>query len=208
MFRSGASQNLTSSSHYLRICQSIRSARPSVELLGGRNPAAGESNLLTLHFRRRRRDPTPAPRGPTTERQKNVAMPAHVGQRTQPLPSAARFPVAAPWGRQILDRGGGHVPHMRAAGHARHVPSKRRDWHVPLPWALTGTTRGRHNNRPGRPAGPGPSLRQHHKGGRVGQKQVEGTQEGQSTQQQQSCRKCRAKGECLEIPRGIRNAGE
>ena len=41
-----------------------------------------------------------------------------------------------------MDRGGGHVPHMRAAGHARHIPSKRRDWHVPLPWALTGTTLG------------------------------------------------------------------
>jgi len=44
-------------------------------------------------------------------------------------------------------------------------------------------------------------------GGRE-QKQVQGTQEGQSTQQQQNCRKCRAKGECLEIPRGIRNAEE
>ena len=73
-------------------------------------------------------------------------------------PERGAIPCGGPLGvGQILDRGGGHVPHMRAAGHARHIPSKRRDWHVPLPWALTGTTRGRHNNRPGRPAGPGPA---------------------------------------------------
>ena len=123
-------------------------------------------------------------------------------------PERGAIPCGGPLGSVNFGQGGGLVPHKRAAGHARHVPSKRRDWHVPLPWALTGTTRGRHNNRPGRPAGPGPSLRQHHKGGRVGQKQVEETQEGQSTQQQQTCRKCRPKGECLEIPKGIRNAEE
>ena len=123
-------------------------------------------------------------------------------------PERGSIPCGGPLGSVNFGQGGGLVPHKCASGHARHIPSKRRDWHVPLPWALTGTTRGRHNNRPGRPAGPGPSLRQHHKGGRVGQKQVEETQEGQSTQQQQNCRKCRPKGECLEIPKGIRNAEE
>ena len=76
-------------------------------------------------------------------------------------PERGAIPVAAPWGQTHSGLGRrSRPPHACRRSRAAH-PSQRRDWHVPLPWALTGTTRGRHNNRPGRPAGPGPSLRQH-----------------------------------------------